>query len=192
MNEILKQRLYDQAKRIKDPDIRKFTTTALDNAPAEFWIAPCSSTGKHHPPEDNVDGGSVIHTLKCLALVPQLAELRSLSEVNTDIAFSATTLHDIKKNGEPWGNRTDYTHGLIAYRWLAQFPLKEPEKEAIRDCVRYHMAKWVEPESEVIRATHPTKTEEVVQLVDYVCSRDDISFLPGIKLPEDVIKKYLQ
>lgn len=190
MNEIIKQRLYDQAKRIKDDDIRKFTTTALDNAPKAFWIIPASSSGKYHPPEDQGEGGLVRHLIKSGEISLELAKFYNLSEKDTDIVFAASIIHDIQKNGIPWTEHTDYTHGLIAYNWLEQFSLKQPEKDEIRNCIRYHMAQWVQPAEEVKRAMTPTTNEHVVQLSDYFSSRKCASFLPGIELTEDLIRNY--
>jgi len=190
MNKELVDSLYKQVKKIKDADIQKFTNLALDHAPPEFWIAPCSSSGHHHPPEDNGEGGVMRHLIKGIYMSLELARFFSISETNTDIVVSGYILHDIQKNGIPWGNKTDDTHGKIASLWLMQFPLKEPEKEAICNCVRYHMGQWVQPEEEVIRALHPTKNELIVQLTDYVCSREYASFLPGRSLSKRVIKNY--
>jgi hypothetical protein len=190
MNEHLKQSLYKQVEKIKDVDIQKFTKLALDHAPHEFWIAPCSSSGKHHPPEDNGEGGTLRHLIKGSEMRLELARFYDISELDADIVGSGWLLHDIQKNGIPWGNKTDYTHGKIASLWLQQFPLKQPEKDEICNCVRYHMGRWVQPAEEVERALKPTTNELIVQLADYFCSRECASFLPGINLPEDVIKNY--
>ena len=190
MNTALVDSFYKQIEKIHDADIQTFTKLALDNAPAEFWIAPCSSSGKHHPPEDNGEGGVLRHKIKGSYMVPELARFYDISELDADIARSGWLLHDIQKNGIPWGNKTHDAHGLIAYVWLQQFPLKQPEKEAICNCVRYHMWRWVKPEDEVPRAMNPTKTEQIVQLADYVCSRECASFLPGVSLSDEVIKRY--
>ncbi len=190
MNRDLISSLYKQIEKIHDTDIKKFTKLALDNAPPEFWIAPCSSSGKHHPPEDNGEGGILRHKIKGAYVVPELARFYDISELDADIVGSGWLLHDIRKNGILWGNKTHSAHGLIAYVWLQQFPLKQPEKEAICNCVRYHMGRWSQPAEEAERALKPTTNELIVQLTDYVCSRECASFLPGIGLSEDVIKKY--
>jgi hypothetical protein len=183
--------LYKQIEKIKDADIQKFTKLALDNAPAEFWIAPCSSSGHHHPPEDNGEGGTLRHKIKCIYIGSDLAaRVYNLPEIKVDVVRSGLLLHDVQKNGIPWGNKTHVAHGLIAYVWLQQFPLKQPEKEEICNCVRYHMGQWSQPAEEAERALKPTITEMIVQLTDYVCSREYASFLPGIGLSEDIIKSY--
>lgn len=187
----MKQALYAQLKQIKDDEMRIFAEKALDKAPEEFWKAPCSSSGKYHPPEDQGDGGIVRHLIKSAYISKDLCEFFDLNERDTDIVVTASILHDIKKNGEPWKESTDYTHGKIAYEWLNQFSLAYPKKEEIRNCVRYHMARWVQPEEELKRALNPNKKELIVQLTDYFCSRKCASFLPGIDVSEEDITKFL-
>jgi hypothetical protein len=194
----LVQALYNQSKKIHDDDIREFFITVLDNAPAGFWKVPCSSSGKYHPPEDQGEGGLIRHLIKCGKMSLEFArfyydfseENLKMAKRNTDIVFTAASIHDIQKNGIPWTEHTDYSHGKIAYDWLEQFKLKQPEKDEIRNCVRYHMWKWVQPDTETARATNPTLNESIVQLADYVSSRKCDSFLPGVSLPEEVIESY--
>ena len=190
----LKEKLYASTKEnIGDKGIRNFTLYILNHAPERFWTDPCSSSGRNHPPEDQNDvteGGIVRHILKGTAICPQLCRFFNVSEQDYDITLSAWTLHDIKKNGDPWTDRTNYQHGLIAYRWLEQFPLEKEKKDKIRNGVRYHMGQWVQPEEEKPLATSPTTNELIVQLTDYFCSRKDASFLPGIGLNEEQIEKF--
>lgn len=191
-NMYLKEKLFYETEKIQDSKIIEFTQKALNNVPNEFWTAPCSSSGKNHPPEDQGEGGIVRHILKGTYICQDLCRFFKIQEndVDEDIVMSGWILHDAKKNGDPWGERTDYTHGLIAYNWLEQFELEEPKKEKIRNCVRYHMWKWVQPEEEIKRATNPSTNERIVQLTDYFCSRKKASFLPGINLNERDIEKY--
>ena len=76
---------------------------------------------------------------------------------------------------------------------LDQFELKQPEKEEIKNCVRYHWARWItEPPEDSARGANPTKKELIVQLSDFFCSRKCASFLPGINLSEEQIKNFLK
>ena len=99
-------------------------------------------------------------------------------------------IHDVQKGGIPWKDHTDGTHGLIAYHWLDRFELKQPEKDEIRNCVRYHMGRFVKPEEEMEHALNPTQNEHIVQLTDYFCSRKCASFLPGYDVPKGIINDY--
>lgn len=186
----MKQRLYQEIDRIASPSIRKFVRTALNYAHDEFWLVPSSSSGQYHPPEDQGEGGLIRHLIKASEVAYSLANFYDLNEQNRDIVVSASMIHDIQKNGIPWGTKTDYTHGLIAYQWLDRFNLKQSCKDKIRRCVRYHMGRWCSPSGEIKRATHPSTNELIVQLADYMASRKGASFLPGVSLNNRIISNY--
>lgn len=209
--------LEKEIKKIRSKDIKKFTEDALSHADSKFWEAPCSSTGKHHPPEDQGKGGLVRHIKKGNVVLEEFARRAKFTQLELDMAHCAFNLHDICKNGIPWGEYTDYTHGFLASEWLKQFKLNnEVAKQTILDAVRYHMAPWcyvVNPfedrpySSEEMRKNleelsrallYPTRIELAVREADYWASREDISFLPGKLImydprvhdkPEDWIKE---
>lgn len=186
----MKSKLYKQIDRIIDSNIKIFTKAVLDNAPEQFWLCPSSSSGKYHPPEDQGEGGLIRHLLKASEVAYNLANFYNFSEVERDIVFSATMIHDIQKNGIPWGDKTDYTHGLIAFNWLEQFSSLSSKSDIIRMCVRYHMGRWTQPQEEQHFALIPNQYELVVQLSDYMASRKSISFLPNIELRENIINYF--
>ena len=39
-------------KFVRDIEIIDFAESALDSADPNFWLDPCSSSGKYHPPEN--------------------------------------------------------------------------------------------------------------------------------------------
>lgn len=187
----MKQALYLQLKKIKDEEIKNFVKRALDNAPEEFWIIPCSMTGKHHPLENQGEGGNIRHLIKCMLIAEKLCDYFQLAERDRDVVYASIILHDIKKHGEPWQEKTDYCHGKIASDWLDKFELKEPEKTEIKNCVRYHMFIYTGSKEDVERAGNPTIKEEVVQLSDYFSSLKEASWLPGINVKEEEINNFL-
>ncbi len=158
----------DCLELIKTEKIRQFVEKALAKAPKEFWTAPCSSSGKYHPPEDQVEGGTIVHTRKGIQVILSLYRFFGITEqLMKDKLVGGFILHDIKKCGEPWGEKTDYEHGLIAYRWLLAIhkPLnKQVLVFADRDIldvielVRNHMGIWSQPK--------PTPALEIGQEVD--------------------------
>ena len=186
----MKQRLYKETDRITSPYIRKYIQEALNNAHDQFWLIPSSSSGKYHPPEDQGQGGLIRHSIKASEIAYELANFYNISEEDRDIVVGSAMIHDIQKNGIPWGEHTVYDHGLIAYHWLDKFSLKNPYKDKIRKCVRFHMSRWCSPKSEIKRACRANTNELIVQLSDYMSSRKGASFLPGISLGEDIINKY--
>lgn len=187
----MKDKLIKEIGRITDKEIKIFVLKALKEADEKFWKVPASSSGKFHPIEDLNDGGLIRHLVKATRITYHLSVFFSLSDIDRDIVLAATILHDIQKNGIPWADGTDYRHGYIAYEWLNKFELKEEYKAKILSCVRYHMGKWSQPNSEIERASKPELMELIVQLSDYIASRKDISFLPDVELTKEMIEKYI-
>ncbi len=186
--EELKQTLYAKVEEINDLDIRRFTKQALDNTSEWFWVSPCSGTRKHHPPENQVEGGIIIHTLKCIPVAKDLCYYFNLNPEDTNIVVAGVILHDIKKFGEPWGQSSDKEHGRIGAEYLERFELKELAKTEIKNCVRYHMGRFEKQDKNL---TSFSMKEYVVQVTDFFCSREYASWLPGRKLNEDEIKDFI-
>jgi len=192
--------LKKEIEKIEISSIREFTERALLNADPNFWIVPSSSTKKHHPPEDNIYSGLVNgHIKKGVIVVEEYGRRAGFDQLEKAMAISAFLLHDINKNGVPWGKHTNRTHGFISSNWLKQFVCRnEMAKEIIVDAVRFHMAPWcyvVNPFEnrkysgeemrknleELQRAlVSPGRIELAVREADYWSSRDGISFLPGV------------
>lgn len=186
----MKQFLYSKLVEIKDDEIRTFVKEVLDNAPIGFWEIACSGTGKYHPPENQGKFGLIRHLLKCVEIAKDLCRYFGLSQEEIDIVLASTILHDIKKNGEPWGISTDMEHGLIGARFLDKFKLREQAKTEIKNCVRYHLGRFTKTFNDVERASNPNKKELIIQMTDFFCSRKYASWLPGILLTEDKIKEF--
>lgn len=202
VSEVMKESIrliHKEIEKIQSEDIKEFTYKAFAEVDDKFWISPASSTGKHHPVEDNGPGGLVRHTVKGVAVVEQGAKRARFSTRETDMSISAVLLHDTCKNGVDWSSPyTDYTHGSIAAKWLEKFELKdEMAKGEILSAVRFHMAPWcfaVSPYEdrqytkeemqlnleEMARAMYPTRVEQAVHDADYWSSRELMSFFPGI------------
>ncbi len=207
--------LNEELEKIKSDDIKKFTKEALINAPEQFWTCACSGSGKFHPYEDQGKGGLVRHVKKGISVIGHYAKRAYFSQRETDFSYSAFLLHDIKKNGNPWEERTDYKHGIIAAEWLDNnFELKKDitGKQIILDAIRYHMAPWLtifsnektfaiwgksedvtftgkelgEYTDELTRALlNPSRIELAVREADYWASRKDMSYLPGKSIVYD-------
>jgi hypothetical protein len=197
--------LSEQIEKIGSDKVKRFVLLALMEVDPKFWIAPCSSTGKYHPPEDNGIGGIIRHLIKGTAVVEQFARRANFSPLEQDLAIASYLLHDICKDGMPWGEYTDYTHGLIAYNWLQQFRLDdEYAKQTILEGVRYHMAPWCYAVSpfrkegnftkdemlaniaELTRAlVAPSRVELAVREADYWSSRETMSYMPGYTIVQD-------
>ena len=190
--------VQQEIEKIQSEDIKEFTYQVFAEVDPHFWIAPASSTGRHHPPEDNGEGGLVRHVIKAVAVVEQYARRVRFSDRELDMALSAILLHDTCKDGIVWTTgKTDYTHGKIAAEWLEKFNLEDKgAKDGIISAVRYHMAPWCYAVSpfedrqytkkemndnleEMSRAMYPTRVELAIRDADYWSSRENMSYFPG-------------
>ncbi len=143
---------------IKDATLRLAVRSALEAAPAWFWTAPSSSSGKWHPVDSNGEGGLCRHTAKGTWLVYKYAECFG---VDSDILVSAFLLHDWRKFGpddemESGRDRPHYKRHaeLGADELLERFPEfcgvgdQEPPSglrhkwEAVCSLIRSHDGKW--------------------------------------------------
>jgi putative nucleotidyltransferase with HDIG domain len=138
-----KQEFYNEVSKIQDENILRFTKFILSKADPLFWTSPCSSSGKFHPPEDQGKSGLLRHLIKASYVAEQFARRAMFSQYELDTARSATLLHDICKNGNPWGKNTDYQHGIIGANFINQFSFPNKiTKEIITNGIRYHMSPW--------------------------------------------------
>ena len=111
--------IHEGIEKIESEDIKDFTYQAFGEVNIKFWTSPSSSTGKHHPEEDQGKGGLVRHTIKAVAVLEQYLRRAEATQREIDMGISAMLLHDTCKNGIDWeSDFTDYTHGLIAFDWL--------------------------------------------------------------------------
>jgi len=201
-----KNALFVEAQKTGSRQINRFTLDALESADPKFWLIPSSSSGKYHPPEDQGEAGLIRHVLKCVAVTKEFGKRAFFTDTENAMATSAVILHDVCKNGIPWTEYTDFTHGLLASKWLEQFYLNDQmQKDMILSAVRYHMAPWcfaINPTKEkttytaaehrldlqeVYRAmTCPSRIELAVREADYWASRQDMSFMPGMPIAADI------
>lgn len=187
-NEELKAKFSEEVEDIESEEIREYVEKVSENAPKEFWESPASSSGKYHPPEDNVDGGLVIHSIKCKRIAEKLVEHEMdhgrLNEDDKDVIMAGSLLHDIKQTEDI--DEKEIGHGEAGYRFLDELDIGG-KYEDIKKCVRYHMGKYSEkPEDEEVQ--DPSKPVEIVQYADRVASSKEISFLPDIDVPKELIK----
>jgi 23S rRNA maturation-related 3'-5' exoribonuclease YhaM len=107
-------RFEEELKLIEDTLIREFTRKCLEKAPKYFWTIPSSSTGKHHPSDENCIGGCIIHVRKTVKIVEDLCREHDVSGIDRDCVISAAIMHDLCKSGYP--NDLGYTvsgHGAL-------------------------------------------------------------------------------
>lgn len=163
--------------------------------PNEFFFAPSSSTGKYHPPEDNGDGGVLIHTLKGMQIASDLCRLYEVEKRGREVAVCAMALHDTYKSCtspdmNSWERYTNSHHGknvAIAFRQFYEAKIDRYRKceDALRKITKLvyiHMGRWSKPDQ--YRAKLDERLEQIVIESDYLSSRSGISFLPKCVLPD--------
>ncbi|MBU4348340.1 HD domain-containing protein [Patescibacteria group bacterium] len=183
----MKKHFNDCIELIQSLKIRNFVKKALKKAPKKFWIAPSSSSNKYHPPEDQSEGGVVIHSRKAVQVAISLCPFFSVSDqITKDKVIAACILHDTHKNGNPWGERTNYEHGKIA---AEKFALIESTNDTdirdILDLIKDHMGLMNKPnptpalkmQKEISHTDQKTTMLLIVQLADYWASRTWCSFV---------------
>lgn len=136
----------EELESIQDEEIRNLTKECLDNAPPHFWYKPASSTGKYHAPEENEQGGLVIHSQR-LCIVGEILIAAWWEPINADVARSAFILHDICKYGEGY-SASRYTManhpklGSNFIKAIARDKYAQNKVNAIANAVASHMGKF--------------------------------------------------
>jgi len=130
--------------RIDDATIRKFTASALKEAPKYFWTASSSSSGKHHPIDEHGDGGLVLHTVRVFNVAEALIHSMTGHGISPDVIRSGALLHDIYRYGicNVAEATTNKTHPELAATALTTMEVDFSEKKKIIFCVARHMGKW--------------------------------------------------
>lgn len=143
--------LHFIAQHIENQDLRDLTCRLLDEADPEFWKAPASSTGKHHPYFDQGCMGLVRHT--ALVTVMAVDALRRYYDEPpremVDVMLCAGLLHDLCKNGYPqWGEWTLKEHPQITAQRVLGAAGGDPGKLVEWACfaIAWHYGAWTVPE----------------------------------------------
>lgn len=183
----------DCLELITDEKINKFVKKALKHANKGFWTCACSASNKYHPPENQVDGGLIIHSRKMVQIAVSLFRFfRVKNEVTKSKIIAAVILHDICKRGIDWKVRFARDHGPKAAEWL--YGLCTAEEKGSKDIkfvislVRDHMAVWNYPEpTPALKKNEILKNSNIahliVQLSDYWSSRTWCPFVADEIVP---------
>lgn len=166
----------------------------LDHLPESFWLAPASSSGKYHPPDERGPGGTALHTARVIRLALEMAEIENLDDESRSILGVAALLHDAYKGGDGDTPR-EHTWSLhqVAPRFLLKKPMQEatyggelrvadnypPEVyeqilESIFRAIEAHEGRW----SKLTVAQNPSYAGAVGRILhyaDYVASRDYVT-----------------
>ena len=172
------ERLKDEINSIKDEKIRKLTIYLLELAPKTFWTHAASSSGYHHPPQSNGEGGLVQHTKMICSMVPIICRAYDMKHEERDEIMCAALLHDIHKHS--------YTHAIDTSNWMYSdeilLKIRESNPDVlvqsygrIADMIKMHMGRWTKvPHSKGIEKY--TTQEWILHLADMVVTNQKIYF----------------
>jgi HD superfamily phosphohydrolase YqeK len=172
MNEI-RTKLDSSLRLIKSDEIRAWVNAMLDIAPQAFWVRPCSSTGKHHRPDENAVGGQVVHTARVCNVAMHLSNMLSLTEWEQDILLASAILHDTCKYGlDGKSTYTNENHPQLLEILRDNNCIFLPECSSYKEIllnVAQHMGRWtVEP------IPPATKLGKLLHIADFIASRNNI------------------
>jgi len=149
----------------------------LKIADQKFFTSPCSSSGDHHPPEDNEVGGLYKHTIKAILMGRSLCRAFDISKDRETAILSALAIHDVCKNGYPvWGDKTIQGHGYLVGNLMVEAELFDKYNKECKDVlslISSHMGRWDSP----FTVNHFLLNNDklIVHLADYIVSRKMVS-----------------
>ena len=142
-------------ERIEDPAIKgTLEDYIFHRVPANFFLAPSSVTGNHHPYWHNRPGGLLRHITECCVSADRLISLFGYVNKNDkvdanirDRVLAATVITDTQKNGVPWGDHTVPNHGEIAAKiwrevWDESNDPRRPSKISIAQASHWHYGRY--------------------------------------------------
>jgi hypothetical protein len=167
----VKQNIEAAIACIQNPMISAVVREAINAAPAEFFTAPSSSSGRYHPADEINVGGLALHSLRDVRMGEMLCDYYDVKGTERDEVLGALLLHDIKKGGDPWDGY-DEAHGPNGSKWLDEVWQHkcDPSCNHMRELVGNHMAQWNFPEP----APPRDLANQIVSYADYLGSRDNV------------------
>ena len=165
-------RFEEELKLIVDKDIQNFTRKCLGLAPAYFWEMPASMTGRHHPKDELVKGGQVLHVRKMVKVAEDLCLMYAVTPYERDCVLSAAIMHDLCKCGYP--DQMPHTlsgHGPL---WIKvgeqvatqkQF-METPYLHLIAKLISCHMGRF-----DIPFLNSDDQLINIIQISDYLVSR---------------------
>lgn len=200
----LEQAFEPELAGLKHHQVRSAVTFIIrELAPKEVVFMPSSSTGTHHPQDERVLGGWVMHGKRVVLMCKHLARVFDLPSYETDVLVAAAIVHDLYQYGDghitllgqlKTGHlKTDVSHAaklaedivgselLVSCNYAETIVLRE-----IADTVRWHSGRWgSERDGENFSralahvwekgGSPPSKLGFILHLADYVASRDSIT-----------------
>lgn len=165
----------DIINQINDGNIKRFTIQVINSLDSEFFKLKTSTTGKHHPPECNVEGGIIKHIQRVCYFAHLLIDSHRFDSLNIkgDIILSACLLHDIGKKSE-YVNYQDYLdHPIRSFNIAERFCKHLDPKiwKILGNCILFHMGNYGPKK---LQKSQYNLLELIVYTADYFASRKEI------------------
>lgn len=176
------KRLQPELALIVDKKIKAFAEHVLTQAPAYFWTAPSSSTGKYHPPQSNGEGGLVRHTKAVVYIAEKLCDVYRVTGMRRDCVVAACILHDVLKYGREKQTHTtknhDYQGALFVHGLGVKFNVENEALSYITCCIAWHMGRWTDMTGRKVTKAFPDGylvEELIVHLADVMAAQKNVS-----------------
>lgn len=174
--------LTDLIEIIFHPGLRKLTARALEAAPAAFWQAPASTSGKYHKEDECAPGGLVLHTRRVFRMAQHLCDMYGIREnaLLRSVVLAAALLHDTHKVLAA-GEHSVFDHPIRAARTVAhlleQYPSIPPHAGAqLLAAIESHMGRWTtSTRCPDVRLPYPEGEHcWILHTADYLASRKNV------------------
>jgi hypothetical protein len=167
---------------IRSESLRYAVLDYLENVcPLDFYTAPASASGGHHPEWQSLPGGILLNTAECcigadrkIRMYPTLTtEALETKDEAHDAVYAATILSDTFKSadfGKPWTQWSHHIKAEAEWRGIAnKHAIPYPIAEGIASAIRWHLGRFT-PDWPV------EKDPRTMDLIDFIVHELDMDF----------------
>ncbi len=164
----LRVRIEAALKRIQDPDLQSFVYKVIDALPEKAWHREASL--KYHHPDEQGDGGNVLHEIRVAHVAEIIAEVCDLPLTKRDLLRAASLLHDCCRHGleatDPYSAKN---HAHLVRSFIEQQHIESKWTEPVCSIIETHMARWGP-----IPYTPEMNPHDILVLADYIATQTTI------------------
>ncbi len=167
--DLRKASIYEQVEKIQSKEIKTLVKAALERGPQTFWSKPSGMF--HHHPDERVEGGNVLHTLRVIKIAELICNCTELGQLELDQIRAAAILHDVMKFGLDGNSNIILTkeHPRLMSEWLTKEFQGDHSVGEICIIIERHMGKWGIPKCPV-----SLRVEDILHLADCLEVQDCI------------------
>ena len=163
-----KLRMELAAKQIRNPSLQNFTLEVLSRLPKRAWQREASL--KYHHPDEQEEGGNVLHELRVVALSNLIAEVCNLQPQDKNLLKAASLLHDCCRHGlDADENYTVKVHANLVREFIEEQGIESMWTNPVCTIIETHMSRWGEPSY-----TPQISLRDILVLADYIASNPSV------------------